>query len=67
MEKAFKLGNGTIIYSKDVRMLIINGRKEEYEPGIILDGMKKTANIGAILSDGTKINPSNIKNYYIFE
>lgn len=66
MEKAFELKDGTIIYSKDVKTLVINGMEEEYSHGIVLDAAKKTATIGAILIDGTKLNPSDIDNYYIF-
>ncbi len=65
MEKAFELNDGTIIYSKDVKTLIINGVEEEYSHKKVLDSAKKTATIGAVLNDGTKLNPSDINNIYI--
>lgn len=66
MQRAFELKDGTIIYSKDVKKLIINGLEEEYSHVTVLDAAKKTATICAILTDGTKLNPSDIKKYHIF-
>ena len=66
MEKAFELKDGTIIYSKDVKCLIINGIEEEYNHKKVLDSAKKTETIGVILNDGTKLDPSDIRNYHIF-
>ncbi|MFT8349497.1 hypothetical protein [Clostridium saccharoperbutylacetonicum] len=66
MKKAFELKDGTIIYSNDVKCLIVNGIEEEYSHKKVLDAAKKIETIGAILVDGTKLNPSDISNYHIF-
>lgn len=65
MEKAFELKDGTTIYSKDVKCLIINGIEEEYSHEKVLESAKKNETIVAILNDGTKLNPSDM-NYHIF-
>lgn len=65
MEKVFELKDGTIIYSKDIVKIIVNGIEEEYNHKKVLEAAKRTATIGAILNDGTKLNPSDINNIYI--
>ncbi|WP_160684773.1 hypothetical protein [Clostridium sp. C2-6-12] len=66
MQRVFELKDGTFIYCKDVKKLIINGKEEVYDSHKkLLDAVKQTQTVGAILIDDTEITPGDIKRFII--
>lgn len=63
--KLLQLKNGEIIDSEEVKSLIINGEKKDYNKKLLLNTLKSLIDIGIVLYDGRIIKDIEIKEFYL--